>query len=49
MATNKKTQEDPFMPGIYNVTAAVCYGSCGSDHSHSAILGQKTVSFELKP
>jgi hypothetical protein len=47
--SSKTSQFDEFIPGTYNVTAAVCYGECGSTHSHSAILAQKTTTFEITP
>jgi len=41
------TEDEPFFPGRYNVTIAVCEGTCGSSHSHSFIMDTKDTFFTI--
>ena len=43
--TTQANEDDPFMPGTYNVTVALCEGSCGSDHEWADVLDQQHSSF----
>jgi len=40
-------ESEPFLPGLYNVTAAVCNGECGSSHPYSAVLGVATGNLTI--
>jgi len=40
-------QNEPFTPGVYQVIAAVCEGSCGSIHSHSFTIAQGQTTFRI--
>jgi len=40
-------EDQPFEPGTYKVEAALCEGSCGSSHSHSFTMSQKSGSFKI--
>lgn len=46
--TTQANQDDPFMPGTYNVTIALCEGSCGSDHEWAHMLDQQHSSFMIE-
>lgn len=41
------SEQEPFSPGVYKYEIALCYGECGSQHPHSAILDVKTANFTI--
>jgi hypothetical protein len=43
------TQEpcEEWLPGIYNVSLAICNGECGSKHPHSALYDRRAGSFQV--
>merc|ERR1711916_54988 len=45
--TAKASEQEPFMPGSYQVVMAVCEGTCGSKHPWSQTLGEKQTSFKI--
>eukprot|EP01092_Planopodium_desertum_P009701 TRINITY_DN42174_c0_g2_i1.p1 TRINITY_DN42174_c0_g2~~TRINITY_DN42174_c0_g2_i1.p1 ORF type:complete len:234 (-),score=76.87 TRINITY_DN42174_c0_g2_i1:57-731(-) len=41
------SEQEPFDPGNYTAQAAICSGTCGSDHPHARILGVKSCKFQI--
>jgi len=41
------TQGPSWDPGMYELSAAFCMGSCGSDHPHSKVFGEATANFTI--
>ena len=41
------SEQEPFSPGQYNVTVAICNGGCGSSHSNAALLAIDSTSFSI--
>ena len=46
--SSQSSQDFQFSHGTYNVTMALCEGSCGSDYPHAQILGEGRSSFQIK-
>jgi len=40
-------EQESFEPGLYNCTASLCEGTCGSSHSYSYLMGIKNSSFTI--
>ncbi|XP_035680752.1 countin-1-like isoform X1 [Branchiostoma floridae] len=38
---------EQFLPGVYNVSIAICNGECGSKHPHSQIYDQGMTNFTI--
>ena len=45
--TATPSENEPFSAGTYQAFAFLCEGTCGSDHSHSFTMDQKTLTFSI--
>jgi len=41
------SEQEPFLPGKYEIDFTICEGLCGSKHPYSYVMGKGTTSFHL--
>eukprot|EP01113_Clastostelium_recurvatum_P017387 TRINITY_DN203_c0_g1_i2.p1 TRINITY_DN203_c0_g1~~TRINITY_DN203_c0_g1_i2.p1 ORF type:complete len:240 (-),score=61.76 TRINITY_DN203_c0_g1_i2:76-795(-) len=41
------TEDEPFLPGLYNVEVAVCAGDCSTKHPYGGIYATASTSFNI--
>jgi len=41
------SENEPFGPGTYDVSVALCDGGCGSSHSHARLISVQNTTFQI--